>query len=413
MNNTAIVNSTRPRDYKLNGRGKVIITEDLSAQIDALHAAHPGNEWSGVLVIEPINDNITKPDEVILKALAVYPMDFGSPGYTEYTLDEEVLKIYEAFPDADPALHEQPRLKFAQIHTHHGMSAFFSGVDESELRTNAGKYDYYLSLIVNLSGNYVAKVAFPAEIPQAVSYKDKKTKEVKTIERPPLEVLAMFDVDVEFERTPRPLDTWFTDKLNELKRSPKKHYTINEHASSTSSYRPYGSYGHLNYSSKGHGGVDMEDDNYWKGYDNRSGYESGLFGSKKEEEKEKRKETSSIEDSIANSVDGPRLRTTLPFLFLEDEEKAKATTLFLYLENHPLKNAGIPAVTSYANALVSRVDKWLDTYFGDEIIATNGTIEKYILEQAIEKIDMASFQNPLADAVKTALKGHIKEHYNG
>ena len=54
------------------------------------------------------------------------------------------------------------------------MQSFFSGTDTEELLTNADKYYYYLSLIVNFDGNYCAKIAFPSETSeQVITYKSK------------------------------------------------------------------------------------------------------------------------------------------------------------------------------------------------------------------------------------------------
>ena len=38
--------------------------------------------------------------------------------------------------------------------------AFFSGTDINDLVVNHDKYDYYLSLVVNVAKSYVAKLAF-------------------------------------------------------------------------------------------------------------------------------------------------------------------------------------------------------------------------------------------------------------
>ena len=36
------------------------------------------------------------------------------------------------------------------VHSHHTISAFFSGTDINDLVVNHDKYDYYLSLVVNV-----------------------------------------------------------------------------------------------------------------------------------------------------------------------------------------------------------------------------------------------------------------------
>ena len=75
-------------------------------------------------------------------------------------------KILPAYDLCEEALEGHRGL----IHTHHSMSCFFSHTDTTELTTNASKYNFYLSLIVNFDGKYVCKIAFPSKAKSTNDY---------------------------------------------------------------------------------------------------------------------------------------------------------------------------------------------------------------------------------------------------
>lgn len=100
-------------------------------------------------------------------------MDIGSSSYTE-------------FDWADPALlkfmkeHNLIRHMKMMIHSHHNMSAFFSGVDVAELHANTPNHNVYISLIVNNQMNNVARMAYiderSSEIIQKIKSKRRNLK---------------------------------------------------------------------------------------------------------------------------------------------------------------------------------------------------------------------------------------------
>ncbi len=106
-------------------------------------------------------------DEWVITADNIFLVDVGSPGYTAYEVDKggfkapDIVKMFEAFPGL-----EDGTLKNHHIHTHHGMSAFFSGTDESQLNDRSQVANYFLMLIVNFSGAWVARVAFVGKTKQ-------------------------------------------------------------------------------------------------------------------------------------------------------------------------------------------------------------------------------------------------------
>ena len=133
--------------------GKLIITPHLQEQIDIFHAFAGSIEWSGILLYTIDKGDISNPDELVITAKAMFPMDIGTAAYTEYDYGPEVMDMYDMYPKA---LEEGWIL--GHIHTHHSMKAYFSGTDLQELRDNIDNHSNYLSLIVNFKKEYCAKI---------------------------------------------------------------------------------------------------------------------------------------------------------------------------------------------------------------------------------------------------------------
>ena len=134
-------------------KGTLCLSPELKSQIDTFHSFAGSTEWSGILLYTIDKGDIFDPAKLQITAKGMFPMDIGSPGYTEYEFDEYTLDMYDFYPDA---LKEEWRL--GHIHTHHNMQAYFSGTDLQELRDNIDNHVYYLSLIVNFKGEYCAKI---------------------------------------------------------------------------------------------------------------------------------------------------------------------------------------------------------------------------------------------------------------
>ena len=139
-------------------KGTLIISPELEEQIDIFHAVAGATEWSGILLYVIKEGDISKPETLVVEVKGIFPMDIGTPGYTEYDYDEKTLDMYDLYPNA---LEEEWRL--GHIHTHHNMKAYFSGTDLQELRDNIDNHAYYLSLIVNFDKEYCAKLCIKGE----------------------------------------------------------------------------------------------------------------------------------------------------------------------------------------------------------------------------------------------------------
>lgn len=205
------------QEVTLNGKGKLILTQGLMDQINYLHKKVGGIEWCGILFYKKISGEINKSEDFVLQAEHIYPMNIGSEAYTASDVEGmDIIDMYEKIPNAE-------NLKQGLIHTHHNMSAFFSGVDMSELHDNAPLHNYYLSLIVNFSGNYVAKIAYVAEVENNTTMKmswnnskDEPESQV-TSTNTTKKVLVMMDLDIEKPAFQEVVPMYFQDRHSFLK----------------------------------------------------------------------------------------------------------------------------------------------------------------------------------------------------
>jgi hypothetical protein len=373
-------------EYKFKDRGTILISPRLAAEIISLHKACGRDEWSGILIFEPIVEELVDCSKYVARAIAVYPMHFGNATYTEYGVGTEILDLYEKFPQADPA-NGTPTYKLAQIHSHHYMSTFFSGTDDQELRDNASKYEYYLSLIVNIDGKYAAKIAFEAEMPQDVKMKD------RVIPQPPKQILAMFDLDVQMEH-----EAWFQDKVDDLKVEHKKPVT------------------HMPYRGPNH-----DDGEYWDFHNRQNqsktetrplGFDFGGKGNGKKEEEKVKKESQPETKTIGKvTLNEGQVKNALPYLFLEDDTEAADTTFFWLFERHPLKDGTEYQINLYISRLKSRLEPWLEKHFGAEILASNGMIEEYILRRTLELVRLYTVDSKIAIAIYDFLEDYVERNY--
>ena len=143
--------------YEMEELGKLIIPPEVIAQITYLHSHCGGNEWSGMLLYDVKKGNPSKPEDFELEVKHIFLMDIGTAASTDYETDGDIVDIYDEIPDA-------MSMKLGHVHTHHGGASYFSNVDTEELMDNVDKHNYYLSLVVNFSGNYEAKVVFLSDM---------------------------------------------------------------------------------------------------------------------------------------------------------------------------------------------------------------------------------------------------------
>lgn len=215
--------------HEIQEKGKLVITKELLAQITYLHATIGKTEWSGVLLYDVVSGSPSDITNFKLKAKHIFLMDIGNAAYTEYDMNEDIISIYDNIENAI-------NMKTGHIHTHHDMNAFFSGTDTSELMNNCDKHNYYLSLIVNFSGNYSAKVAFLSDVDSVINLNYRSDDgQIKSFQRKITEkqmVIINMDIVLEYN------DKFFFDRVNDVKEKIRKEKAKFKKDTSLKTYYP-------------------------------------------------------------------------------------------------------------------------------------------------------------------------------
>lgn len=200
---------------ELKGKGKLIIPENVQKRIDMLHAQIGNIEWCGFITYDKEAGTINEPSTYVARVKDIYPMNIGSHSYTETNnTAAEILKMDERIPSYFGS-------RSGYCHTHHNMSAFFSGTDKQELHDNVDKYmgdSYYLSVIFAKDLDYKAKIVKLVNVPKNEAEYEEEGGLKHKINFNPEQVMISFDLDVVIER---PEIIWNDDimqtRINELK----------------------------------------------------------------------------------------------------------------------------------------------------------------------------------------------------
>lgn len=221
QNNAASTPKINREEITQSKHGKLIITVGLQKQIRYHHEQVGGKEWCGILFYRHLEGEFDAPETLLFEGTDFYLMDIGREAYTEADMDSNsiidkwntVNYHYESDEDSDQKYSD---FKSGLIHTHHNMNAFFSGTDMAELRESTPAHNYYLSLIVNFDGKYVAKVAFIAKREVSLKYKGTKDNEKSFIEEK--EVLMMIDLDIIKEQEEVAIPDFFRSRFDSVKK---------------------------------------------------------------------------------------------------------------------------------------------------------------------------------------------------
>lgn len=115
-------------------------------------------EWSGPLFYVIKEGSIEEPEKLVIELKHILLMDIGSGAYTAFKVEDEIIDVFDKFPNA-------MKDKWAQglIHSHNNMATFFSGTDNEELVDNSVGTNFYLSVIVNNKMDVSARIVYRAE----------------------------------------------------------------------------------------------------------------------------------------------------------------------------------------------------------------------------------------------------------
>lgn len=197
--------------------GKIVISEELKKHIDFLHYHIGRTEWSGILFYKHVSGDVSKLKDLVFEAVNLYLMDIGTAGGTSFEYNEDVVDAYEKIEEAIEC-------GSGLIHTHHGMGAFHSGTDWAELKDNADKYNYYISLVVDFQETYKCKIVFPSKseaiYTNYILDTDGKKHKVGTTKGEEV-VLIAGDLEVEIPQIPKTIPTWVENRYTEIKNKPK------------------------------------------------------------------------------------------------------------------------------------------------------------------------------------------------
>jgi hypothetical protein len=207
---------------------KVNIPQKIWSDIHYLHAKYK-EEYSGYIYFRP-EGSIEDPDNLILNVEEFVLMDLGTAAFTE--IDPTGEQVVEMF-DKRPQLME---LKQGLLHTHNNMKVFFSGTDWDTLLEKAQDYPYFLSVIVNIQGDCIAKVSLHGfkEGNVKYSYKFKKgyVEKVAVVEK--VEVIYTYDCIINIQND---VDEEF-NKLTQAKIAKEEAKQLSLNLNYNTSYQP-------------------------------------------------------------------------------------------------------------------------------------------------------------------------------
>ena len=243
MNITQNSEAQLPQLIKQSVTYKMYVPRKVEEKIRYLCRKFPNLEWSGVLFTRHSGNFEDGTLEIYCED--IYPMDLGSPGFTQFKMDETVAAYIaeniELF-DCDIQL----------IHSHNNMSCFFSGQDQATLREEGNDRNCFVSLIVNNAGTYCAAVTRKLQLTKKITVQTSgvsyeffgEGKKALTAGVPPIEetseeaVIQYFMLDVEREIVENPLE-YLDYRFNEIERKkeeskpvPAKNFKIDSPADS-------------------------------------------------------------------------------------------------------------------------------------------------------------------------------------
>lgn len=182
---------------------KLIIPDLVQRKIREWCYHFPTKEWSGTLfytVEGSFEDN-----SLVITCKDIYISDIGSATYTEFDHSADIV-TYQAMNDLLDCY-------TGLIHSHNQMATFFSGTDRDTLIEEGMDMPHFLSLIVNNTGVYTAKITRRVSLQTSkITYPtfggESKSEEVEStineyLEAFPLEIDVQEDTSIRDEVTQR------------------------------------------------------------------------------------------------------------------------------------------------------------------------------------------------------------------
>ena len=140
---TNLVQKSSTCDYK------IVIPKEVEKKIRFACQEVWDTEWSGILFFT--YEGSFESNDLVIKCKDIYIMDIGNQTYTEFDMNPDVISYMTAHQ-------ELLDCQIGLIHSHAGMSTFFSGTDQQTLKEEGKDRNNFVSLIVNNAGNYTAAI---------------------------------------------------------------------------------------------------------------------------------------------------------------------------------------------------------------------------------------------------------------
>lgn len=208
---------------------KMIIPQKVEKIIRDLCNACKGHEWSGVLFYSV--EGSFEANNLVIKCEDILLMDEGSSGHTQFYESPEIAEFM-----MEKELYEG--IYTGLIHSHGGMSAFFSGEDMGTIKKEGTDRNHYVSLVVSDEKNYVAKITRKVITTAKIHSIATVTKSYNTFEDVPCVIydhkefvkdeaektttdIEMFDLDITketFTITKNP----YLERLASIRNNPRK-----------------------------------------------------------------------------------------------------------------------------------------------------------------------------------------------
>lgn len=192
---------------KWNKQYPLIISDKLEKKIRVLCNKFPSTEWSGILFYSCKGS--FQDDSMEFTAEDLLFMDTGGSVTTEFYLDEANIGSYIID-------HDLFGCQCGLIHSHHSMSAYFSGQDTEMLNQEGKSRNHFLSLVVNNSGKYVACVTLKStttyEIKSNLKFLSYNNEEIQIEEKEEQEEECIYKCDLNIYKN----NTLICDDYDEL-----------------------------------------------------------------------------------------------------------------------------------------------------------------------------------------------------
>lgn len=230
---------------KMQKSYKLTVTQELEKKIRFFCEKLPVNEWSGTVfyIVEGSFAN----DDLHIICKDFFLQDIGSAVFTEFKDDINVASYI--------ATHDLTDCYTGVLHSHNKMATNFSGTDMNTLEVEGTSRNHFLSLIVNNSGNYTAritkKVTCITKGKNSILY---KTFGDTTIENREVDFeekndyIEYYDLDISVEKLPEVPKSELELRLEEVKANANS-YINNSHdgfSKRNSSCIPYNSTSYAN-----------------------------------------------------------------------------------------------------------------------------------------------------------------------